>query len=372
MQLNRIALAVSLATLATVASPTALAYKLSPEGTEEQRRMANIRGNWITKLELFAANNGVQHFTDAVHEEITNRMFGCDGGKDECGGAESVRAPTAVLAGVRWNDDPAFRLHSGQGAHTACKVTDTIRFQMQPRCWYQLFEDAKTRAAQGEQFDEASGAALLYRTHFGDLQPLHAMAAKDGDPAQVTQAQVMAWVEFTWRVAIGEIALDDPVRERMPGGLSHAFTRTGWSVQDLFTQGAPGLRRHIREVAFGSLLHTPQDSYAGGHAERSSPSLSRSCELAGRRVVAPGRISEFYSYGQQDAALHGGSDARSALAVSLQEEGDIVEVGRPLVTAFDSKAPWETVKPYFECLFELAPDARPASAADAYRLAGSR
>ena len=99
------------------------------------------------------------------------------------------------------------------------------------------------------------------------------------------------------------------------------------------------------------------------------PTLSRSCELAGRRVIAPGRIEEFYSYGQQDASLHGDSDARSAFVVALQEDGDVVEVGRPLVTAFDEELPWEAVKPYFDCLFELAPNARPASAGDAYRLA---
>ena len=351
-------------------APPAAAYKLSPEGTEEQRRMANIRGDWFARLQLFAVNNGVGHFTDPVHEEITNRIFGCDGGQPECGGAASVRAPVPVMAGVRWNDDPAFRLLDGEAGQTACKVTDTIRFQMQPRCWYQLFEDAKTRAAAGEHFDEDSNAALLYRTHFGDLQPLHAMAAKEGDPAGATHDQMMAWVEFTWRIAIGEIKLEDPVREHIPQGLAHAFSRTGWSVQDLFTQGSPGLRRHIREVAFGSLLHTLQDSFAGGHLERESAYISRTCELGNRRVIAPGRILEFYSYGKQDADRHGDSDARSAFVVSLQEDGDVVEVGRPLVAAFDRRDSWETVQPYFHCLYELAPNARPSSAGAAYRIAG--
>jgi hypothetical protein len=347
----------------------AVAYKLSPEGTEEQRRLSNIRGSWVAKLELYVVNNGIQHFSDPVHEEITNRIFGCDGGQSECGGAQSVRAPAAILAGVRWNDDPAFRLLNGEAGHTACKVTDTIRFQMQPRCWYQLFEDAKRRAADGEYFDEESRAALLYRTHFGDLQPLHAMAAKEGEPASLTHAQMMAWVEFTWKIAIGEIGLDDSVRDSIPEGLSSSFKKTGWSVQDLFTQGAPGLRRHIREVAFGSLLHTLQDSFAGGHVERESSYASRSCELGNRRVIAPGRIVEFYSYGKQDAVRHGDSDARSAFMVSLQEEGDVVEVGRPLVGAFDDQAPWESVKPYFDCLYLLSPEAKPASAGSAYQMA---
>ena len=344
----------------------ALAYKLSPSGTEEERRLAEIRGGWISRLERFAASKGLEHFTDPVHEEITNRMFGCDGGYSQCGGAVTIRAPGAVMAGVRWNDDPAFRIDPEAGRGTRCKVLQTIRFQTQPYCWYQLFDDARGRAASGEHFDEQSGAALLYRSHFGDLQALHAMAAREGEPAAETQAQVLAWSEFTWRVALGEHGLETPVREVMPQALSRSFQHSGWTVQDLFTTGTPGLRRHIREMALGSFLHTLQDSFAAGHAERGNVVASQRCELGRIRVTAPGPVVEFYSYARQDEGRHGESDGRAAFIEAIQEPGDVVDLGRPLVDAFYAEAPWEEVRPYVECIYRLAPDARDSSPGAAY------
>lgn len=359
--------AVALILLAVITFPAG-AYKLSPEGTEEQRRMAGIQGTWISRLELFAVNHGLAHFTDPVHEEITNRMFGCDGGVEECGGSGAVRAPAAVLAGVRWNDDPAFRLSAQQGGRTKCKVVQTIRFQTQPYCWYQLFDDAKSRAAGGEFFDEASGSSLLYRSHFGDLQPIHAMASKEGDLTADTQAAVLSWLEFTWNIAVGVHGLETQVKGVVPAGISSSFKRTEWTVQDLFTVGAPGLRRHVDDVALGSFLHTIQDSFASGHAERGAVYSTVKCSLGDTSIIAPGAIVEFYSYGKQDSDLHAQSDSRGAFATGLQEDGDVVEVGRILVEAVEAKRSWEDVKPFVDCVFRLSPNARPASSGASYSI----
>ena len=105
-------------------------------------------------------------------------MYGCNGDAEVCSGSDALNAPAAVLAGVRWNDDPPFRLLRNQAKGTNCVATETIRFETQPGCWTALFLSANKRAVAGATF--GSGDAMLYRTHFGDLQFLHAMATKDG------------------------------------------------------------------------------------------------------------------------------------------------------------------------------------------------
>lgn len=338
----------------------AFGHKLSPTGTEEQRRLAGISGGWISKLEQFGARIGLKHFNESVHEEITNRIYGCEGGFSQCGGLEGVRAPAAVLAGVRWNDDPPFRLSAAEGKNTVCKVTQTIRFQTQPYCWYQLFSDAAENAASGQFFSDETRSALLYRTHFGDLQPLHAMAARANDPASLTRAQVLDWLQFAWRIGSGEILIDEQVSAQFAGGMQPAFDRSGWSVRDLLTLGSPGLRRHIQDVGFGSFLHVLQDSFAAGHVERELPN-GRRCRHGDVAFSAPGLIREFHTYAGQDHGRHAQSDSRAAFLEVIQEEGDVIEIGRELLRARDDGATWADVKPLVECVFDLSSSARAAS-----------
>lgn len=354
----------ALAALILAVVPVGRAYKLSPEGTVEERRLAGVQGNWISSLERTATRLGLKAFGDPVHEEISNRIYGCDGAI--CSGDGPVRAPAAVLAGVRWNDDPPFRISSGEGRGTRCKVTQTIRFQTQPYCWYQLFEDANERAAAGDVFDQDSRSALLYRSHFGDLQFLHAMAASNGVAPHATRKAIIDWAEFNWRIMQGEFGLESELSDVEIGTIESRFGRTGWRVQDLYTLGSPGLRSSIEEVAFGSILHTLQDSFAFGHVERASPAQSRTCSIGEFRVVAPGLINEFHAYNLQDHALHAEADTKAALVSHLQEDGDVVEVGRLLLKAYREATPWEQVAPFFDCIYELGESARPSSAGEQF------
>jgi len=94
-----------------------------------------------------------------------------------------------VIYGVRWNDLPPFKLLPDEGNCTylgkSCIVSQTIRFSTQPLCWYCLFKDAEKKAqikpivgcskAQGTFHGN-----VMTRSHFGDLQFLHAMASEKG------------------------------------------------------------------------------------------------------------------------------------------------------------------------------------------------
>lgn len=343
------------------------AYQLSPEGTPEERALSGIKRSWARSAAVTSSNLYVRYFNEAVHEEVTNRIYGCEGGSDICGGMSPSRVPPGVLAGVRWNDDPPFMITPKAARLTTCKTTETIRFQTQPLCWGILFKDAKKRAGAGETFDAKSRSAMLYRTHFGDLQYLHAMASADGVPADTTQRQMLQWAEFTWSVATGATTIATKLRSIDIPTVQDSFGYTDWSVQDLLTLGSPGLREHIKDVAFGSLLHMVQDSFAEGHTRRESSDPERHCVIGEWRMEAPGVIGEFHAYNRQDADLHAEADSQAAFLRHLQEEADVVQVGQILRKAYASKKTWTDVAPFMSCIFQIAPGAAVASPGEQFQ-----
>ncbi|WP_152670050.1 hypothetical protein [Lysobacter capsici] len=344
----------------------AWAYKLSTHSSEEERRLSGITASTWSMVQREAARLSISTFTEPVHEEITNRSYGCNAA---CDGSEALNAPAAVLAGVRWNDDPPFAMTANQARGIRCNTRETIRFETQPVCWVGLFLDANKGAAAGKRY--GPGDAMLYRTHFGDLQFLHAMAARNGEPAFVTKERIMGWSEFAWRASLGEYTLDTRLKEIQIPVIQASFGRTQWRILDLYTQGAGGgLRRMYQDVAFGSLLHTLQDSYAAGHAQREESSGVRECPLATGAVPAPGAIAEFHAYNQQDHDLHAHADTGAAFARYLSDPGNSVDIGRALVKARDRKLAWNEVQPFFDCVFTLQRSDAPASPGDQFEGSG--
>lgn len=329
------------------------AYSLSPEGTALERRLSRVGESWLQRVLESWALRGIHHFTEPVHEEITQRIYGCEGDASVCADPDLGNASSFVVAGVRWNDDPPFRLEKGQGRGLDCKVEETIRFITQPVCWAGLWRDGKARAERGEIFDEPSGVSLLYRSHFGDLQFLHAMASGDGEPAETTRRNILMWAEFSWRTARKEYTLETRLRDIPIEGFDDHFARTGWRVQDLFTLGNYSLRRGVHAVAFGSLLHMVEDSFARGHVDREEPVYGQDCP-GDRRFPRPGRIREFHSYVRQDARKHAEYDSRAKFAMHMSaEKPNVIDVGRVLKEMFEQGQSWDAVKPYLECIFEL-------------------
>ncbi len=344
------------------------AFQLSPQGTRFENALARKYGNWWRRVLQWVANRGVHLFSEAVHEEITQRIFGCEGDADVCGDPNGEHAGPYIIAGARWNDDPPFRLQPGGGRGLSCKITETIRFSTQPLCWAGLFTDAKKRAKRGEPMDAKSRASLLARSHFGDLQFLHAMASRDGESAKVTQRRVLMWAEFTWRLATGEYGLGAKLKEVPVEGLSEFFGQTDWRVQDLFTLGNIALRPRIREVAFGSLLHMVEDSFAKGHVDRREAILGEKCPGSASAHEAPGKILEFHAYGKQDTAKHAEADSREAFSLHWSgEKPSVIDVGGTLRDYFQRNETWETVRPYVECVFALENPDQPASPGPAFR-----
>ena len=344
------------------------AWQLSPEGSFIERKLASRSQNYFEKVLSSISLRGIAIVGNSGHEEITNRTLGCVGDADICGAPEYEPEFAYILAGVRWNDDPPFRFSTGQGNFSGCKVAQTVRLTTQPVCWANTFKDGEARAAKGVALD-GSNATMLVRSHFGDLQFLHAMAASDGESPEVTRARILAWAEFAWRSSRGEYDLETTmVSLPIAGFLTMFSSNREWRIQDLYALGNPHIRTPdaMAKVAFGNLLHIVQDSFAEGHVERRTPVLGHTCAaLPG--LAQPGKIVEFHSYSHQDSGRHGHSDSRNAFSAHWSaDKPSVVDVGKELNAFRLRKSSWDEVKPYLECIFTLDPQARVASAGDGY------
>lgn len=349
-------------------SISAFAFKLSPEGSFIERRLTNASQSWLERVLTSSALSGIHIFGASVHEEITNRILGCDGDQDICGSPEYDPDLAYVLAGVRWNDDPPFRFEKGQGNFSGCEADTTIRFVTYPRCWGAVFKDGEKRAKAGTILN-GSNAPLLVRSHFGDMQFLHAMASRDNETASAVRTRILMWTELTWRIALGEYPLSQRVKDIPVAGINDLFNDKGWSIQDLFALGNPLIRKpeQMSKVAFGSLLHVVEDSFASGHVERRATNDGEYCIGTANAMPAPGKIVEFHSYTNQNSSIHGADDSRTAFSVHWSSASpDVIDVGRTLNSFYQKRASWSEVQPYIECIFALDSDARVSSAGKKY------
>jgi hypothetical protein len=367
--LRTLSVAAVLASIALAIPPNAAAYKLAPQGASIERKLVRKDQSVIDRAAAVIARSSIEKLGEPVHEEITNRMLGCEGDAAICADWEFDPGAAYILAGVRWNDDPPFEFAKGHGAYGGCKIENVIRLVTFPECWVNVFNDGKRKAERRQPIDRRT-APILIRSHFGDLQFLHAMASGDGEPANDTRSKVMSWMEFTWKVATLKINSDAVVVDTKVPGIREIFIGHGWNVQDLFAQGNPHIRKpkYMAEVAFGSLLHVVQDSFSAAHVRREKPVHGRKCSGTAADRLAPGRIIQFYSYLNQDEKAHAKEDTREAFAAHWSDvRPSVVDVGRVLNEFFEKQLDWEAVQPYLACVFELSTNAQPSSAGDRFQ-----
>lgn len=359
------------------------AFQIGPLGTQHEERLTNEPNSTLARI---AGKLGVL-IKAPVHEEITHLGKWCHVERANlsldtyCSGRDIGFASPYVIYGVRWNDLPPFRLDKGQGncdyfgRKNVCRTDQTVRFSTQPMCWYCLFKDAETKA-QTKEIAGCSKSAnstpgnLMTRSHFGDLQFLHGMANAQGIHPVDTRAQILDWLEFAWKVSSKEILPLAYLKDvRIPTIQKH-FGCTEWRVVDLYLLGqqdaASGLVPQIREIAFGSVLHTVQDSFAVAHAEREKESTGQQCE--GTSYAVPSRVVEFHSYGAQDGSLHDHDDSREAMASGpLDRWPEAVEATRNLFDLHADGAKWKQASIYMQCLFGLSESRRNSSPGEIYR-----
>lgn len=256
----------------------------------------------------------IKKFFEPIHENLTVQAVNSAQIADTLKN-DAVFLPE-VIRGVRWNDDPLSLAKKN------------------PLNFFMSYKDSCQRS---EEIDPSWD--MLYRTHCGDMQFLHAMASKKNESAGETRELILMWAEFSYKVAAGDI--DKDLRFRSVGGklgkrsaelFNYVMTNNGevrmkWQPEWLFTldckrvlslDGILKGRRPtearckynnnqyspetIQNIALGSLLHLLQDSFSGSHVLREGNTVGIS------RINGAGIINRFGIYNAQDEKTHGHAD----------------------------------------------------------------
>jgi hypothetical protein len=332
---------------------------MQPVGTEYDRKLAQLDQSGAERLLARIVDRGVGKFLEPVHEEITQRIYGCnDNWEDEPNCAKQNFAPKPVIDGTRWNDNPPFMVKSdfllpnGKAIRTKC-VNETIKLPRKSDCWWDVFKTS-SEMAQRRFFTNRNGV-LLNRSHFGDLQFLHSMASRVGDRAQDTKLSILIWAEFAYRVASGNIPPHTMMKDVPVDGFARFFPNQEATVENLFLMGDETYRgSQLKDFAFGTLLHMVQDSFSESHASRdlSTQGTLCNCPYTDR---SPAKIEKFLVYSSQDAAKHKDEDTHEALRNDAAKYSpNVIDVGRILMEFYRQNSNWDVVKKYLdECVFAL-------------------
>jgi len=347
----------------------ARAFQIQPVGTEYDRKLAQLDESKAERLLAKIVDRGAAKFLEPVHEEITQRIYGCnDNWEDKPNCARQYFAPKPVIDGTRWNDNPPFMmkhdflLPNGKAIRSTC-ANETIKLPRKSDCWLDIFK-ASSEMARTRFFTNRNGV-ILNRSHFGDMQFLHSMASRAGDRAQDTKLSILIWAEFAYRVASGSIPADTMLKDVPVNGFSKFFPNQEATVENLFLMGDETYRgNQLKDFAFGTLLHMVQDSFSESHVSRdlsTQVALPDSANTSG----SPAKIEKFLVYSSQGAADHKDEDLYEALRNdALKYSPNVIDVGQILVKFYEELkdkqksnqeySNWDVVKKYLdECVFAL-------------------
>ncbi|EWG55355.1 hypothetical protein FVEG_13365 [Fusarium verticillioides 7600] len=251
---------------------------LAAEEDEKSGKVANY---------MVAAGIG-QGVGQSVHENITLAALIQAGivpsgmtYRDVVGYFLSIKEPAIFefFRGVIWNDDPAcqlFKDDKNNNGNFAFGVEWLFNFSME---W--LF--AKNN--------------IIWRSHYGDLQFLHAMGTQKGEKSEVTKSKIMRWLEVMYKLSVEDgIYPHDPIN-RYLGDLfpDNGEPKGTDSLRQLLMGSTPSYTDPIiSRRALGSCFHLIQDSYALGHCQRDLINPENKLPKADRRSLFK-KVSDFFS-----------------------------------------------------------------------------
>ncbi|MBF6033499.1 hypothetical protein H8F23_09580 [Pseudomonas sp. P155] len=234
-----------------------------------------------------------------------------------------------LLGGVEWNDDPE----------------ELLRKAFYYGGWRNALEFRRKIAL------EEKGTTIMNRSHYGDLQFLHAMLPSDADQTIALQ-RLRRWLEYSYRVAIGEVPYNTlrrstPYNEFFakvgcpsPGGRCTVLDLYDMKLHFRVKNGKPAspamLQLTLQELATGAIAHVIQDSYSAGHT---------------RRVGGTGKLMEMYRYDDKNRAQHcmfdGGYEMNKAnIEKAIQETSNFMNM-------IKSGRKWEQAEPFFEDILSI-------------------
>lgn len=304
------------------------------EGDKESGEGYSIEGPWNIgepiheKLALAAL-----HFSE-VEGDFTKKI-GSDPKTNE------------FLRGVIWNDDPALLLFDD-------KKYNNWDFSSGYE-WWSKFRSAKS-ASTRELRKNITG-----RSHYGDMQFLHAMASKKGEDPDFTRGQILLWVECMYELAVGIRKGTDKLDILGTLFTNNTDPNKDVNFKNLLTRDTEYVNLDLQRRAIGSVLHIIQDSYAKGHTRRK---IKRFSDL--------GEIENFHCYKGQDSDRHKHYDTfdASKLDVSkLYTFNGIIGARNAIECSIEVLNLWNVGKAYSdgpkalfeERIFKLSENAKPSN-----------
>ena len=143
---------------------------------------------------------------------------------------------------------------------------------------------------------------LTGRSHFGDLQWLHAMGSKLGGKPSDTKLNILHWMETMYKVAIDALDVNTKISDTWLGRFFDNPDKYN-TIGELLHQRHKS-RADIQTRALSSCFHVLQDSYAIGHTRR-EPLKPKDRETGSKIKYKPGvadrwgAVLNFHTYSGQ-------------------------------------------------------------------------
>ncbi|KAI5926714.1 hypothetical protein F4810DRAFT_707254 [Camillea tinctor] len=266
------------------------------------------------------------------------------------------------IRGLVWNDDPSCLLFvdRSDSNHSYSDGLDWAR-----------------------EYKQGDPHCMTQRSHFGNLQFLHAMASEAGEQPEVTKKRLMHWLEVMYKLAGGELSEHAPLAQHFPYFTDTTAPPRSATLRQLLlarTPNYPGTC--VAQRALGTCLHVVSDSYAVGHTQRR---LRHGGDYAGRDGrgryrFAPGArwgpIVSFHTYAGQSGDRHSHYDGlgKGRAAPVPRDLGsfdgivgarDAIAACTRLIDYWALKKPWDgEVREFLEGdVFALDEHPRPANSA---------
>lgn len=274
-----------------------------------------------------------------------------DGNCEKC----KKHAPSAIVFGVWWNDDPLMRswgqglLDFVQGSYLSWRaITNEGR---QPLADYPG-GTSRCRVHPDVHLGRAS--------HFGRLQHLHFMSTRpraQSTPRErvaATTEAALSWMKFAYHVAIRDagshpettLTVERQEQLLLPSIARNHCVKDPENVKIMTLFSRIGQKEDYRikivpDVALGSMLHILQDSFSPSHT----------CRVPQRTGSGVSTVlADVENYAEQDTDVHESLDGFPEwLDLYAREnqhmlENDPIEVGVWLMEAVDKRTPWHEVE----------------------------